>query len=254
MTVRTLNYTRRRRLRHEDLRFSIYTTPLAEHAFKAELEIGKYELPADARIFVEAYRQTHWMRFDFGTVGRLEKPRDTVLSIFDNTDGILFRVRVTAMNGAQGLLLAEGDRIPFTALEQKQKKRVPLLPVVPEDLGSEIYRISYEGSGPELLVNSLLGNWRGIARDPLVIALVYPLVLRDILYRISFVEDEFDREDRGDWRSRWCRFAELLPGMETFPDGRDDREDWVERAVSAFSRRNGVVAKFGLYWKEGAQQ
>ena len=254
MTVRTLNYTRRRRLRHEDLRFSVFMTPVAEYAFKADLDIGKYELPPDARVFVEAYRQTHWMRFDFGTVGRLEKPRDTVLSIFDNTDGILFRVRVASVDDARGLLLAEGDRVPFTALEQKPRKRVPLLPVVPEDLGSEICRVSYEGSGPELLVNSTLGNWRGIARDPIVIALVYPFLLRDILYRISFVEDEFDRDDRGDWRSRWCRFAELLPGMETFPDGKDDREDWIEKAVSAFSRRNGAVAKFGTYWKEGSQQ
>lgn len=254
MTVRTLNYTRRRRLRHDDLRFSIYTTPQAEYAFKAELDIAKYELPEHARVFVEAYRQTHWMRFDFGTVERIASPKNTVLSIFDNTEGILFRVRVTASKDAPGLLVAEGDRIPFTTREEKPKKRVPLLPVVPEDLGGEICKVSYEGSGPELVVNSSLGNWRGIARDPLVIALVYPLVLRDVLYRICFVEDDFDREDRSDWRSRWCRFAELLPGMEAFPEDRDDREDWVEKAVSAFSRRNAVVGKFGLYWKEGAER
>ena len=254
MTVRTLNYTRRKRLRHDDLRFTIYTTPLAEYAYKSELGLEKYELPADARVFVEAYRQTHWMRFDFGTVGRLAPPRDTILAIFDNTDGILFRVRVTATTGARGLLVAEADRIPFTTREEKPKKRVPLLPVVPEELGSEICRVSYEGSGPELLVNSSLGNWRGVARDPVVIALVYPFVLREILYRLCFLEDDFDREDRGDWRSRWCRFAELLPGMDVFPEGRDDREDWIEKAVSAFSRRNAVVAKFGLYWKEGADR
>ena len=254
MTVRTLNYTRRQRLRHDDLRFMIYTTSLAEYAFKAELDIVKYELPPDARVFVEAYRQTHWMRFDFGTVSRLTPPADCVLAVFDHLDGILFRVRVTATTDACGLLVAEGDRIPFATRDQKQKRRVPLLPVVPEDLGAEICRVSYEGSGPELLVNSSLGNWRGIARDRVVIALVYPFVLRDILYRISFVEDNFDHEDRTDWRSRWCRFAELLPGMEVFPDSKEDRDDWIEKAVASFSRRNSVVAKFGLYWKEGAAQ
>src|SRR4051812_26392079 len=96
MTVRTLNYTGRRRLRHDDLRFAIYTTPQADYAFKANLDIAKYELPEHARVFVEAYRQTHWMRFDFGTVGQVASVGNTVLSIFDNTDGILFRVRVTA--------------------------------------------------------------------------------------------------------------------------------------------------------------
>src|SRR6266513_561184 len=108
MTVRTLNYTHRKRLRHEHLRFTIFTTRLAEHAFNVDLDIAAYELPQDARVYVEAYRQTHWMRFDFGTVGRLVAPNDRVLGIFDNVDGVLFRVRVTSAGDSRGLLVAEG--------------------------------------------------------------------------------------------------------------------------------------------------
>jgi hypothetical protein len=87
-----------------------------------------------------------------------------------------------------------------------------------------------------------------------VISLIYPLVLRDILSRVCFLEEDFDPDDKGDWRSRWSTFAEMLPGMDSYPENRDDREDWIERAVAAFSRRNVILAKFGLYWKEGASQ
>jgi hypothetical protein len=249
MTVRTLNYTRRRRISRDKLDFIIFTDNLGQYAFDARIDLEEYKLPTDARIFIEAYRQTHWMRFDFGTVGRIVAPKDRALSIFDNTDGILFRLRVASGHDALGLLLAEADRIPFRAKDEKPKKRIPLLPVVPEDLRSEICKVSFETRGPELVVNSSLGNWRGVARDPVVVALIYPFVLREILTRIC-MEDQFDLEDKADWRSRWCRFVELLPGMTPFPENGDDREDWIERAVQAFARRNAVLAKFGQYWKE----
>ena len=252
MTVRTLNYTRRRRIRRDDVDFVIFTTTLGEYAFDADMKLDRYRLAKNGRIFIEAYRQTHWMRFDFGTVEKPTAPTNRALSMFDSLDGILFRVRVAS--DTSGLLLAEGDRIPFRTKDEKAKKRVPLLPVVPEDLKDEICKVSFETRGPELVVNSSLGNWRGIARDPIVIALIYPFVLREILTRISIQEDQFDRDDKGDWRTRWCRFAEMLPGMEQFPEIREDREDWIDRAVRSFSRRNTVLSKFGQYWTEEAHK
>ena len=254
MTVRTLNYTRRKRILREDVDIVLYTTSLGEHAFDANLGIEKYKLPETAQVFVEAYRQTHWMRFDFGTVGAVLPPRQRILSTFDNVDGVLFRVRVTSATEKVGLLLAEGDRLPFRSKDEKPKKRIPLLPVVPEELKHEICKVSYESNGPELIVNSSLGNWRSLARNPIVISLIYPFVLREILCRICFIDDDFDLEDMGDWKSRWSRFAATLPGMDPYPENRDDREEWIERAVAAFSRRTGVLAKFGGYWKEEASQ
>lgn len=254
MTVRTLNYTNRLRLRREDIDILILTTNLGEYAFDAALRLEKYKLLDEAKVFVEAYRQTHWMRFNFGSVTSLSPPKNRTLSIFDNVDGILFRVRVTSTSASNGLLLAEGDRIPFRSKDEKPQRRIPLLPVVPEDLKDEICKVSYEGSGPELIVNSSLGNWRGLARDPVVIALIYPLVLRDVLSRVCYIENDFDLDDRSDWRTRWCKFAELLPGMDVYPEDINEREDWIDSAVASFARRNAVLAKFGLYWKEGAAQ
>jgi len=254
MTVRTLNYTRRKRILREDVDILLYTTNQGEHAFDAKLGIEKYKLPESARVFVEAYRQTHWMRFDFGTVGAVSPPKERILSTFDNVEGVLFRVRVTSAMERVGVLLAEGDRLPFRSRDEKPRKRIPLLPVVPEDLQHEICKVSYESNGPELVVNSSLGNWRSLARNPIVISLIYPFVLREILYRICLIEDDFDPDDMGDWKGRWARFATTLPGMEAYPENRDDREEWIEKAVGAFSRRIGALAKFGGYWKEEASQ
>lgn len=252
MTVRTLNYTRRQRLVRDDLDITVDTTNTGDHVFEATLRLAEYELPADARVFVEAYRQTHWMRFDFGTVGHLTPPSSRRLPEFDTLDGVLFRVRVTSSQEPRGLLLAEGDRISFRAREERVKKRTSLLPVVPRNLGDEICKVSYEDNRPALLVNSTIGNWRSLARAPIVIALVYPYVFREILTRIVFDEEDWDLDDRNDWRTQWCRFAEELPSVGSFPENdRDMQEDWIDSAVESFCRRQGVITKFNLFWKEG---
>ena len=44
-------------------------------SFDAKLDLTGYDLPDDARVFVEAYRQTSFMRFPHGTVaGRSRRP------------------------------------------------------------------------------------------------------------------------------------------------------------------------------------
>jgi len=252
MTVRTLNYTRRRRLMRDDMEFIIDATNMGDHIFHARLKLEAYDLPADSRVFVEAYRQTHWMRFDLGTVAHTVLPPDRRLLEFDTLDGVLFRVRVTSSSEPKGLLLAEGDRIPFRTREERPATKVSLLPVMPMDLGEEICKVSYEDNRPVLLVNSTIGNWRSLALDPVVVALIYPPVFREILTRIVFIEEELDLDDKNDWRTQWCKFAERLPNVEALPDQRDTREDWIDSAVEGFSRRNAVITKFNLYWKEGA--
>jgi len=81
-------------------------------------------------VFVEAYRQTSWMRFDFRTVGAVTAPKDCSLTEFDSPEDILFRVKVTQANDTH-VLLAEADRIPLTRPEPSDDKRIPLLPVKP---------------------------------------------------------------------------------------------------------------------------
>lgn len=249
MPVRTLNYTNRQRIRREDARIAIREEK-SGNVFDAGLSLADYGLPDDAHIFVEAYRQTQVMRFDFGQIGAIRIPDDRLLRDFDSAEGVLFRVKVVTAADPHGLLLAEADQIRPRKSTDEDENRIPLLPVVRDDnMGSEIWRLEFDDHQTLLKVNSGFGDWRALARDPVFIALVYPSVFRSVLWRILIHEEYRDTED-DDWRSRWLRFAVSLPGVGD-PPAEDDEarlDDWVDTAASAFCRCNNIRATYERHW------
>lgn len=255
MPVRTLNYTNRKRIRREDARIALRDEK-AGTSFQAALRLANYRLPGDARVFVEAYRQTQYMRFDFGQIGALRTPENCFLREFDSPEGVLFRVKVVTTSEPSGLLLAEADQIRPRDLADGDEHRIPLLPVVPDDsLGDEIWRLEVDDQQTLLKVNSTIGDWRALARDPVFLALVYPAVFRNVLWRILLLEEHRDTEDVDDWRSRWLCFASALPGVGDLPaDGEEVRlADWIDVAASEFCRRHRVRETYERYWT-GAQE
>lgn len=256
MPVRTINYTRRKRILREDARISIRDDNGGK-VFDVSLNLAKYHLPGDAYIYVEAYRQLHYMRFDYGQVGAIRIPEIRQLSDFGSADGVLFRVKVVKGYEPHGLLLAEADQIRPRSTTDDDDNRIPLLPVKPdENMGDEIWRIEFDGQQTLLLINSTLGDWRAIVRHPVFLSLVYPAALRFILVHILTEEGARDTDDMEDWRSRWLRFAVSLPGVSDPP--RDDADDvniqnWIDNAVSAFSRHHNFRTTFERYWT-GAQE
>ena len=251
MPVRTLNYTDRKRIEKGDALITIGEDE-GGNFFDADLRLHGYNLPADAHVFVEAYRQTQYMRFDYGQAGARRIPDDRRLTKFDSAKGVLFRVKVVATSHRYGLLLAEADGIrqPKSA----DRDEISLLPVVPdESLEEEIWRLEFDGHQTLLKVNSTLGDWRALARDPVFSSLVLPSVLRTVLWRVLMQGERPDTEDN-DWRSRWLDFAKRLPLVGELPDKGDEEkvEEWIDTAVSEFCRRHKFRASYGRYWK-GAQ-
>lgn len=238
MAIRRLNYTRRGRLTREQVRITLHDTR-GGSSFDAVLDLGKERFPADARVFVEAYHRTASMRFDFGRVGHLEPPANRLLSEFSDPSAVLFRVKVTAASGRIGMLLGEADKLHPAANDDRDEQRVPLLPVVAEDLGEEIWRVSFDDSGTTLLVNKRLTNWSEFVRTPLFRATVFPAATRAILVRITRIEEIMSPDDDEDWRSRWIRFATSLPGSG--PVDQNNLDEWVEDAVAAFARHNRLL-------------
>jgi hypothetical protein len=112
--------------------------------FNADLRLTDHELPAEALVFVEAYRRTTWMRFPFGTVADIQAPppERRRLSEFDSAEGIRFRVKVTQPRD-EHILLAAADRIPLGKPEDEADKEA-LLPVVPVELGDEVWRVDLD--------------------------------------------------------------------------------------------------------------
>ena len=256
MSLRTFNYTNRRRISRDDARITIREES-GRNSFDAVLRLADLNLPPDARVFVEAYRQTQYMRFDFGQVGALHGRSDRLLRDFDSMEGVLFRVKVVSAGDPFGLLLAEADQIRPRKPSDQDENRIPLLPVIPdENMGEEIWALEFDAHQTLLKVNAMLGDWRGIARDPVFIALVYPSAFRLILWRILLQEKHRDTEDADDWRSCWLRFAVGLPGVGQPPTDDDDEaalDDWIDSAASSFCRRHSMRATYQRCWT-GAQE
>jgi hypothetical protein len=249
--IRRYNYTNRQEIKRADVRVEIFENPLR---FDAAVSLSEYRLPKDAKVFIEAYRQTTWMRFDFGPVAAVQPSADRHLTDFETSEGLLFRVKVTASNGSAGRLLAVADQLPFVIGSDGEGKRQPLLPVKPQDLGAEIWRVDYSGARPILLVNRQLGDWRNLARSPMFVCLVYPQAMRDILSRVLYIEKHFDDDNEGDWRSEWLAFGSRLAGSGEPPvadAGGDAFDDWIEEAVAAFARAHGMSDRFRLHWVDG---
>jgi hypothetical protein len=249
--IRRFNYTDRIRILRKDVRITLREEN-GTFAFDADLSaLAEYELPPDSFVFVEAYRQANWMRFNFGQVGAITPDKNRDLSQFETPEGLKFRVKVSP-NGDIHTLLAEADHIPLARPEQNEGERTPLLPVKPEKLGDEIYRLDFTDDRPLLLINSDAGNYAAIGRSPAFMSLVYPGVFREILNRVLLIDEHDDDANSDDWKSQWVKFASLHPGLGELPgpEDTDGRTDWIDKAVSAFAKQLQARAKFAEFWKD----
>ena len=118
--ARKFNYTGRRKIAQKDVQIELIRVSEGL-AFDAKLELDTYDLPLDAQVWVEAYRRASRMHFPFGTKSTLQTPADRLLTEFDSSDAIQFRVRVTAVGDEHGKLLAVADRIKPAATEDKDE-------------------------------------------------------------------------------------------------------------------------------------
>jgi hypothetical protein len=249
---RRINYTGRARIHAEDAAIRISKTEEGITYFTAELHLNKYDFHSDAIVVVEAYRQTTWMRFDFGKIGSIAPPKDCALAEFDVPDDIHFRVKVISPGKNRGQLLGLADKIRPSD-KDKDTDRIPLLPIKPEDLGDEIWRIDITDH-PRMLINSSLGDVHSFAKSPQFVTLVSPAAFRQVLTRI-LQDGHRDTGDYEDWQSLWLRFAVNIPGVNKIPAERDTDTEalWIDDAVNAFCRQQRTMEKFLGFWTAGGE-
>lgn len=253
--IKRLNYTGRRRIRREDITVEVTNGGADEPAFNASLSLGRYRLPASARVFVEAYRQTSWQRFDLGTVGEMQQPEDRRLSAFGSVEGVFFRVKIVEASepgddGRPARILRHADRIRPRLLDETQRKS--LLPLDPGDFRDEAWRLEFDEAGPPVLKVSrhLVPEWRSLPGAREFITLALPGILRSILTRILLIDEHTDLEDMSDWRTQWLRFAVELPGVNGPPPSDADTDQWIDEAVGAFSRHTRIAERFREWWRQ----
>ena len=206
--------------------------------FDLELDLGGFGFPADARLRVEAWRGNAFQRWDWGTVGAPAKLGESSRTLRDVPETCQFRISVIAADDS-GRLLGLADKLrPKLPVES-------LLPLVPADLGSEVWRLDY-GEGDDMVVlkvNRDLPDFSKAVRSDLVFrALVMPQVLRSILERALLIDREDPEEPEGRW-SPWFDLARsILPGRELGGVGHDAQDDqiahanlWIDDVVAEFS-------------------
>ena len=183
MPIRRLNYTKRKKLRRDDVDIVISQSDQGTNSFEATLRLASYRFPENAALSVEAYRRTRVMRFSLGTVSLPAHGVRCELSDFDSDEDILFRVKVTDVADRPGVLLGHADKLRARRPDELPEKRIPLLPPIPSDLEEEVWRLEFD-SEPRLLINSRLPDWKETVKSNAFRALVYPTVVREVLTRV----------------------------------------------------------------------
>jgi hypothetical protein len=236
---RTFNYTGRKRIDRDDV--SIVLSQVGDSwVFDATLSLSNYSFPRNAEIWVEAYRQNLWMQWSWGTITLQQAPFDRRLTDFDDSEGVLFRVRVVQPKGPEHhKLVGEASAIPFVRAGEANDRRRKLLVTIPHPLDQQLWKIDFDADPPTLLVNSdAKPSWKSMVQSTQFEALVYPEILRRMMSHI-LVETEWSPEDEPDWRSEWMEFAFNLVGDGNLPDSteKSDRERWIQDTVSALCRK-----------------
>lgn len=252
--IRRFNYTNRHRIPHECIHIVVQEERDAPSSFTASLDLpAEFRLPGDAAVWLEAYSGPAQMRFSFGRAGQIRPPTDTRLSRFRPGEKVLFRVKVVDEKDATHRILAWADKLRPLLPEEAQAGRRSILPVESAELGEQIWALRWNDDVPVLQLNAAFRDPRditAIARtDADFVALVYPAVIRQILYTLTLT-DEIPPSGE-DEKHPWLEFAEVGLGGGPQPvlrEGdeisREEVKDWIERAVNGFCRQNAALRRY----------
>jgi hypothetical protein len=244
--IRKLNASGRKKIPYSDARIRLHWDRDGRRFFDLHLQLDDLVLPANARVYVEAYHRAGFRRYDFGTVSNIDVAADRSLVGIIESATPIFRVKVVDQTDYPGRILASVDKIRPDIEDPLPADGQLLLLVEYDDLGSAIWQVDLDGDWPVLKLNHTVDEIRrGDGLDNRFLSLVVPEVLRQILYRILIEDDHTDPACDDDWPSLWLKFASTLPGMSVPHQlSKAGRQAWVEKAVAAFCADSGLLDKF----------
>jgi len=254
------NYTGKKKIRSKDV-VIITSTVEGSLTVSVDVSLERYHLPDDGALFLEAYRQNSWMRISLGTMETFDSDQTYELSEFNDSGGILFRLKVTEMeldsdseNGSRrGKILALADKIQPLAEDGSSNGRDCILSVRTVEM-SAIWRLDLDNVAyPILCLNKDAGSKISLAHSWHFITMVYPALVREILTKIvdNRVHGWFDDDES--WEYKWYSFARSVDGVYEMPHLHNsvcndevyrDIKDWVNDAVEAFAKSKDVLGNF----------
>jgi len=248
--IRRLNFTGRRRIPRSAVLVRLLPGAQGIWTFDAKFTLDELSFPLESSVFVEAYNATSYMRFDFGTIGQPVTPEERSLTEITESPLPKFRLKVVDRSERHGQLLGVADRLVPLRADETVEQQQSLLPVEFHDLGDRIWRLDLS-DWPVLQLNRRIADLSEIARSAdWFLGLVYPEVVRRILYTAVVELDQTDPDfDESEWTCLWLRYVCALPGVGAPPpgeseDARQRQREWIDEAVQAFSRARDARERF----------
>ncbi len=229
----TINHTGRRKILRSELQINMKVSEDSTPEFDVDFSLKRDNLPDDATIYIEAYKNNTIQRFHFGTVGHIVKPENRKLDQIDLSAPTLFRIRIVDETGHHGRLVASADQIRPDSDEDIQKNS--LLPVKSTPLEELTWKVEIEsGVKPVLCINSRIPDAKGqLASNPRFQSLILPAALRQIL---MFYLWNDDTDDDDPIAGQWLLFAEQLLNERPHENDPLLLMQWIDDVVSEFSR------------------
>lgn len=246
-----VNFTGRARIPRHLIDCKIYNESTGSEALvvNCTADLEDYAFPEESGVFLEAYLRARAERIQLEFDGKLATVAEHKLELFLAEDPVLFRLKVAAQSEeVKGLLLGVADQIrPESSIDADSQRRKSLLPVRSESMGQEIWKLSLEEDGdrPVLLINREL-TARTISKDKVFSSILYPDILRRILFQVLVVDDLSDPDDLTDWQDEWVKFAMRIPGVRALQQGSDrqSRLEWIDLCARAFAGHIGCLRTY----------
>ena len=249
---RTFNYTGRSRVTQNMVEIKLRWSSTSIHpTFIAKIDLDDFEFDGDLKVYIDAMRQDTmaFMRFDFGTVNNFTIPEDTLLTEFNRESKPKFYVKIIDEEESIGKIRA--DSIAIQAIDPEEvnqnKSGISLIHVVTEDLGDQIWKLKMPEQDNEvvdLVLNDQIEEVKGMFNEKWAAPLMLPNAVREILNHIVMGMKEEYNENGDQWYSLWLQFInqfydEILPTWTDHNSDNDmqERKDWIEEAVGAFSTK-----------------
>lgn len=228
---RSINFTGRRKILRDEIQMKMLDTEDSIPSFDVTFSLNKGNLPDDATIYIEAYKNNTNQRFHFGTVGHTIKPENCKLNRIDLSAPTLFRIMIVDETGQHGRLIASADQIRPESDDEIQKNS--LLPVKSTQLDQLTWKVEIEpGNKPVLCINRRIPDALGqLAHNPQFQSLIFPAALRQIL--IFYLWNDNDEDDP--FSADWMRFAEHILCERPHENDPLTLMTWVDDVVSEFS-------------------
>lgn len=242
--IRKYNYTGRLKISKDKVRIYQFLKD-GVRFFEVKLMVNDLGFPDHAKIYIEPYFKSSFMRFAYGTIARITTPSQTLLTDIPITDKVLYRLKIVDESKVNGLILGYSDELIASTGDKKGGKS-SLLPVDFNDLGNRIWKLDFRQEGPVLSVNSenKIEKIRElVTKDKSFLSLVFPEVIRQIAFHLANDQD-LDFTDPGNgWESKWLRFFDEYLSISHEPEKNDEtsKSEWSDEIAEAFCRKKQII-------------